>query len=150
MMHKASRSMEEVPYYFSRSSIKFQGRTGQKIANFDQNWAFPDCNFRSNSPMAMKWCIKIETTEKRCLIVFEGHPLNFKVTWDNKSPILTRIGRFQTVTLVFIHWWPWHDAQSLKRHRRGALLFFNVIHQIWRSHGTKKHRFWPELRVSGL
>ena len=26
------------------SSFKFQGRTRQKIADFDPNWAFPDCN----------------------------------------------------------------------------------------------------------
>ena len=30
MMHKAWRSIEEVPYCFSRSSIKFQGQTDQK------------------------------------------------------------------------------------------------------------------------
>ena len=27
--------------------------------------------------------------------------------------ILTQIGRFQTVTPVWIHWWIWNDAQSL-------------------------------------
>ena len=31
MMHKAWRSIEEVPDCFSRSSIKFQGYTDQKI-----------------------------------------------------------------------------------------------------------------------
>ena len=31
MMHKAWSSIEEVPYCFPRSSIKFQGRMGQKI-----------------------------------------------------------------------------------------------------------------------
>ena len=31
MMHKAWRSIEEVPYCFSRSSIKFHGHTGGKI-----------------------------------------------------------------------------------------------------------------------
>ena len=30
-MHKAQRSIEGVAYYFSRSSIQFQGHTGQKI-----------------------------------------------------------------------------------------------------------------------
>ena len=35
----------------------------------------------------------------------------------------------------WIHIWWWNDAQSLRRHRRGALLFFKVIHQISRSHG---------------
>ena len=31
MMHKAWRSIEEVSWFFSRSSIKFQGHMGQKI-----------------------------------------------------------------------------------------------------------------------
>ena len=98
-MHKAWCSIEEVSYYFSRSSIKFQGHTGwkidnfnpvwvrllgrwqfwnpsdlpcsrssdkiqghtgQKIAGFDPNWAFPDCNSNLNSPMALKWCTKLD------------------------------------------------------------------------------------------
>ena len=42
MMHKAWSGIEEVPYCFSRSSIKFQGHTAQKIVDFDPNWAFPD------------------------------------------------------------------------------------------------------------
>ena len=45
---------EEVPYYFARSSVKFQGRTALKIIEFDPDWAFPDCNSSLNSPMAMK------------------------------------------------------------------------------------------------
>ena len=32
---------KEVPYCFPRSSIKFQGHTGQSITDFDPNWAFP-------------------------------------------------------------------------------------------------------------
>ena len=55
MMHKAWSNTEEVPYCFPRSSIKFQGHTGQKIADFDPNWAFPDCNFSFNSPTDLKW-----------------------------------------------------------------------------------------------
>ena len=38
MMHKAWCSIEDVPYYFSRSSIKFQGHTGWKINDLDQIW----------------------------------------------------------------------------------------------------------------
>ena len=68
---------------------------------------------------------------------------------DIKLPILTQIERFRTVTPVWIHWWLWNDAQSLKQHRRGALSFFEV-RQISRSHGTKNCRFWPELSVSRL
>ena len=34
MMHKAWRSIEEVPYCFSMSSPKLQGRAGQKNPKF--------------------------------------------------------------------------------------------------------------------
>ena len=59
--------------------------------------------------------------------VFQGHLPNFKVTRDKKLLIVTQIGRFQTVTPDQINWWPWNDAQSLKQHRRSALLFFKII-----------------------
>ena len=49
-----------------------------------------------------------------------------------------KFGHFQTVTPVWIHRWLQYDAQSLQWHRRGALLFFEVIRQISRSHETKK------------
>ena len=94
MMHKAWSSIEEVPYCFSRSSIKFQGHIALEIVEFYSNWAFPDCNSSLNSTMAMKCCTKLETAKKRCPIVFQGHPSNFKVTRDKTSPILTQIGRF--------------------------------------------------------
>ena len=97
MRHKAWSSIEEVPYCFSRSSVKFQGHIALKIVEFDPNWAFPDFDSSLNSPMAMKFCTKLETAKKRCPIVFQGHPSNFKVTPDKSSPILTQIGRFRTI-----------------------------------------------------
>ena len=97
MMHKAWSRIEEVPYCFSRSYIKFQGHTALKIIEFDPNWAFPDRNSTLNSPMAMTCCTKLETAKERCPIVFQGHPSNFKVTWYKTSPILTQIGRFRTI-----------------------------------------------------
>ena len=33
---------------------------GAEIAEFDPDWAFPDCNSSLNSPMAMKCCTKLE------------------------------------------------------------------------------------------
>ena len=51
---------------------------------------------------------------------------------------------------VWIHVWWWNDAYSLIMLRRGALLFFKVICQISRSHGSKNCRIWPRLGVSGL
>ena len=80
IMHTAGSSIEEVPYCFSRSSFKFQGHTALKIVEFDPDWAFPDCNSILNTPMATKWCTKLEVALKRCPIVFQGHPSNFNVT----------------------------------------------------------------------
>ena len=89
MMHKVWSNIEDVPYCFSRSSVKFQDHTRQK------------------------------------------------------SPILTRNGRFRTVTPVWIHPWLWNDAQSLMLYRRCILLFSKVIHQISRSYRTKITNFDP-------
>ena len=75
----------------------------------------------------------------------QGQRSNVKV-----REVKTQLSHFRTVTLVLIHQWLWNDAESLKQHRRGALLFFKVIRQIWRSHRTKNRRFWTELSVSGL
>ena len=69
---------------------------------------------------------------------------NFKVTRAEKSTILNWIERFWIVALVQIHRWLWNNAQSLKWHRRGALLFFEVICQISRSHES----FWTRIEVS--
>ena len=40
MMHKAWRSIEEVPYCFSRSSIKLYGHTGGKIDDLNRIWDY--------------------------------------------------------------------------------------------------------------
>ena len=66
------------------------------------------------------------------------------------TEVNTQLNRFRTVTLVWIHIWWWNDAYSLMMLRRGALLFFKVIRQISRSHGSKKRQIWPRLGVSGL
>ena len=114
MMHKVWSSIEEVPYCFSRSSVKFRGHTALKIVEFDPNWAFSDCNSSLNSPMATKWCPNFEVAWKRCPIVFEVHPSNCKVTRLKISSNLTQIGRCRTGTLVWIHPWLRNDAQSLE------------------------------------
>ena len=75
----------------------------------------------------------------------QGQRSKVKVT-----EVTTPLNRFRTVTPVWIHIWWWNDAYSLIMLRRGALLFFNVIRQISRSHGSKNRRIWPRLGVSGL
>ena len=85
------------------------------------------------------------------LLFFQGHASNFKViSLENAASNLTQIGSFRTVTPVWSHQWLRNDEHSLKRHRRGALLFLKVIRQISRSHGSIKRRIWPRLGVSGL
>ena len=75
----------------------------------------------------------------------QGQRSKVKVT-----EVTTQLNRFQTVTPVWIHIWWWNDAYSLMLLRRGALLFFKVIRQISRSHGSKNCQIWPRLGVSGL
>ena len=75
----------------------------------------------------------------------QGQRSKVKVT-----EVTTQLNRFRTVTPVWIHIWWWNDAYSLMLLRRGALLFFKVIRQILRSHGSKNRRIWPRLGVSGL
>ena len=87
MLHKAWSSIKEVPYCFANSSVKFQGHTAKKIVEFDPNGAFPDCNSNWKSPMHLKWCTKLDAVQKKCLIVFRGHPSNFTVTQAEKLTI---------------------------------------------------------------
>ena len=61
---------------------QISGHTGQKITNFDSNWAFLDCNTSLNSLMAMKWCTckawrsveEVPYYFLRSSIKFEDHP----------------------------------------------------------------------------
>ena len=160
MLHKAWNSKGEMPYCFPRSSIKFQGHTVQNITDFDPNWAFRIIGWwQLSNPSDLpcfRSCIKFQghtgwkiddldkiwarlpgrsqlSNPQICLV--QGHLPNFKVRRLKKSSNLTQIGRFWTLTPVWFHQWLWNDAQSLKWHRRGALLFFEVIRQISRSHG---------------
>ena len=64
------------------------------------------------------------------------------------TKVPTKLSGFRTVTPVWI--WYWNHAYGLLILRRGALLFFKVIRQNSRSHGSKKRRIWPRLGVSGL
>ena len=75
----------------------------------------------------------------------QGHWWKVKVT-----EVTAQLNRFQTVTPVEIHIWWWNDAYSSMLLRKGALLFFKVIHQISRSRGYKNLQLWFKLGFSGL
>ena len=76
MLIKTWSSIEDVPYCFWRSSVKFIGHMGLKIVQFDPDWAFANCKSSLNSPMATKWCTKLEVVQKRCPIIFSCDPSN--------------------------------------------------------------------------
>ena len=82
--------------------------------------------------MHKAWCSikEVPYCFSRSYVKLQGHTA--KKLFD-----LTQIGRFWTVTPVWIHGWIWNDTQSLMLYRRRALLFFGVIHQISRSHERK-------------
>ena len=141
MMHEAWSSIEEMLYCFSRSYVKLQGYTALKIVEFDPNWAFPDCYSSFDSPMATKWCTKLEVALKRRPIVFQGYTSNCKVTQLKKSSITTQIGRFWTVTPVWIPWWIWNDTHSLMLYRRHALSFLAATKQLYKW-------YFPSVRPS--
>ena len=73
-------AQKRCPFVFQGHPSNFKVTRLKRIFDFDPNWAFPDCNSRLNSQMATKWCTKLEVALKRCRIVFQGHPSNFKVT----------------------------------------------------------------------
>ena len=66
-----------------------------------RSYSIPKSNSSLNSHMMMKWCTKLDIAKKRCPMVFQGHPSNFKVTPQKKSSILTQIGRFHLLYLQF-------------------------------------------------
>ena len=68
------------PSVFQGHPSNFKVTRLKKIVEFDPGWAFPDCNSSLNSPIATKWCTKLEVAQKRCPIVFQGHRSNFEIT----------------------------------------------------------------------
>ena len=117
MMYKAWSSVKRCPIVFK--VIRQISRShGSEIVEFDPNWAFPNCNTSLNSPMATKWCTKLEVAWRRCPIVCQGHPSNCKVIrlenvdFDPNQAFLDCNSSLNSPIR--------NDAQSLKKHRRGA------------------------------
>ena len=96
-------------------------------------------------PIMMKFSGVISNDKSDVHAKGQGQRSKVKVT-----EVKTQLNRFRTVTPVWIHIWRWNDAHSLMLLRRGALLFFKVIRQISRSHGSNNRWIWPKLGVSGL
>ena len=103
------------------------------------------CWLCSHHRIIMKFWRVITKDQGKVHAKGQGQRSKVKVT-----EVTTQLNRFWTLTQVWIHIWWWNDGYSLMLLRRGALLFFKVIRQISRSHGSKTRRVWPRLGVSGL
>ena len=75
--HKAWCSAEEVPYCFSRSSVNFKVTRHKKWSVLTRIECFWTVTLVLYSPMALKWCTELDMVQKRCPIVFWGHPSNW-------------------------------------------------------------------------
>ena len=149
MMLKAWCNVEEVPYNFLlRPSSSTNGIFRLSVRPSVRPSVSPSVTpfwLCSNHHMIMKFSGVITSDRSDVHAKGQGQRSKVKVT-----EVTTQLYRFRTVTPVWIHIWWWNDAYSLIMLRRGALLFFKVIRQILRSHGSKNRRIWPRLGVSGL
>ena len=149
MMLKAWCNVEEVLYNFLlRPSSSTNGIFRLSVCPSVRPSVSPSVTpfwLCSNHHMIMKFSGVITSDRSDVHAKGQGQRSKVKVT-----EVTTQLYRFRTVTPVWIHIWWWNDAYSLIMLRRGALLFFKVIRQISRSHGSKNRRIWPRLGVFGL
>ena len=112
MMHKAWGTIADIPFFSSTSSVKFQGHTGPKNADFDLNLALPERNTSLNSQMAPKMMRKAWSRLWELSYCFSMSSFKFQSpTGQRKSPIFLC---FRFIIPVLIDWWLRNDAQSLK------------------------------------
>ena len=125
--------------------VNHVGIYGSKAAEGLSAFQRRSCWLCSHHRIIMKFSGVITNDKSKVHAKGQGQRSKVKVT-----EVTTQLNRFRTVTPVWILIWWWNDAYSLMLLRRGALLFFKVIRQNSRSHGSKNRRIWPRLGVSGL
>ena len=132
-MHKAWSGIEQVPFCFSRSSVK--GHADRKVDDLVPTLAFP----RDNANLATKSHTHTHLLGawKRYPKIFPSHPTNFKVTRFEKSMICHRFERVRAMTRIWMRGWLWNDTHCFQEHGWYSALFFKVIRQISKSHGPK-------------
>ena len=121
-----------VTFYFPRNIMK---NKCIKVFSCDQaanDWFSPS--------VCLSVCLSVCDTFLTMFLSSYHHEI-FKV---KVTEVTTQLNRFRTVTPVWIHIWWRNYTYSLMLLRRGALLFFKVIRQISRSHGSKIVEFDPD------
>ena len=87
MLHKAWNSKGEVPYCFPRSSIKFQGHTGQNITDFDPNWAFPDYRPVAAFKSLRFALLCLQDISHHTTISYVGYLCDILRSWHRNKPV---------------------------------------------------------------
>ena len=138
MTHKARSGIDEECYCFSRAFVNLLYHTGQKIDDFDSNWAFSDCNSSLNSQMKpyeimhkawsgiedVPYCyprpvLASGYCHRLCLCVCVYQSL--ACPHDNSSPVQARITKFGPekqntlvkIPIAFGSGWPWPSRSNL-------------------------------------
>ena len=114
MIHKAWSSIEEVPYCFSRSSVKFQGHTGQKNRRFWPKFGVSGLYFHFELVDGNEMKHKAWSSWKDVPYCFSRSSVKFWCHMGQKTPILTQIEHFRTVNPVWIHQWLWKAWHSIE------------------------------------
>ena len=69
-----------MPYYFSRSSVKFQGHTGQKKRRFPPEFDVSGLQLQFELTYGYEMMHKAWSSGEELPYCFQGHQSNFKVT----------------------------------------------------------------------
>ena len=89
-MHTTRSSIENVPYGFPRSSVKYQGPMNRKPMLLTQIQCLRTVNLVQIHRL-LRNDAQIEVALKRCPSVFRGDPSNFKVIQTRNPTILARM-----------------------------------------------------------
>ena len=117
MMHKAWSSIEEVPYCFARSSIKFDGHTGGKIDDFESYLRLLGRSQLSN-PSDLP-CFLWNTQN--------GHPTVHTARIGNEWVLSQHCGYWCPGKAISIHGTEYIFIISNQKHRRYYILLLTAL-----------------------
>ena len=123
MLHKAWNSKGEMPYCFPRSTIKFQGHTGQNITDFDPNWAFP-----VYKPVPAFKSLRFAMLLLRCIRKWRlQNNGNFTILYVDEILFLTSLTHIGRVTYIY----QWNRPPMLQIILVAYLAPTNYLNQCW-------------------
>ena len=131
MMYTACSGIEDVPLCFSISPVKFQIHTAQKMADFDNNWAFSDFRHKSGALLFFRSSVKFQGQRDKKKIDFDP---NLAIIWTkhwlsslmahmcvtSTRRVIRHSWRFYTMSKVRLYSWLWYiwTASQFVLHRR--------------------------------